>query len=65
MKELGNREFWIRQTITLLAMYINRYLCIVIAVLFRVGQNLDPAWTKTVQGSSFPLLRPHRTGYLN
>ena len=67
MKERENREFWIRQTTVLLAMPINRYLYTSLYCHHRVasgGAEPGPAWTKTIQGSSLPFPRPHRTGYL-
>ena len=49
MKERENREFWIRQTTTLLAMSINRYLCIALCCFvfplpgfFGFGRILTP-----------------------
>ena len=68
MKELENREFWIRQTTTLLAMSINRYLCIALYFhspgFFGFGRILTPPEPNGPR-PVFALAQTHRTGYLN
>ena len=65
MKERENREFWIRQTTALLAMYINGYLYISLYCYHRVSSGLaefGPRLNQTVQGRFLSLPRPYRIG---
>ena len=64
MKERENREFWIRQTTALLAMYINGYLYISLYCYHRVSSGSaesGPRLNQTVQGPFLSLSRPYRS----
>ena len=68
MKERENREFWIRQTTALLAIYINGYLYISLYCYHRVSSGSaesGPHLNQTVQGRFLSLPRPYRIEYLN
>ena len=64
MKERENREFWIRQTTTLLTMLSIDIFILSSPGFFRVRQNPDPARTKRSKGRLSPLPGPDKTGYL-